>query len=63
MSALLNKDQKLIEKVCQELVKTERNFVLKKGETTVALQREQIEKDYDAFLTKAVETIIARKNT
>jgi hypothetical protein len=60
LTALKLNDPKIIEKVCTELLKTERNFVLKKGETTVGLQRETIERDYDAQLTKMLEAVLAR---
>jgi hypothetical protein len=60
MAATIHSDQKLLERVCLELVKTERNFILKKGETTVANQRELIEKDYDALISKTIETVAAR---
>lgn len=60
LTALRQNDPKLIDKICTELVKTERNFVLKKGETTVGLQRETIEREYDAQLNKTIETILAR---
>ncbi|WP_257170814.1 addiction module protein [Bradyrhizobium sp. SRS-191] len=60
LTALRQNDPKLIDKVCSELVKTERNFILKKGESTVALQRETIERDYDAQLNKTIETVLAK---
>ncbi|KWV58209.1 hypothetical protein AS156_36020 [Bradyrhizobium macuxiense] len=54
-------DTKAVEKIAFEFAKTERNFVLKKGETTVAIQRESFEKDYDAHLIKVVEAAVGKK--
>jgi len=61
IAALQHKDVKALEKLFMELMQTERNFILKKGETTVALQRDTIEKDYESQITKLVEAVLARK--
>jgi hypothetical protein len=47
-----------------ELVKTERNFVLKKGETTLSLRRDEIEQMSDSSVAKLIERIlILREST
>jgi hypothetical protein len=61
IAAMRQKDEKTIEKIAVELVKTERNFILKNGETTVAIQRETIEQDYDTRLNKTLEALLAKQ--
>jgi|tagenome__1003787_1003787.scaffolds.fasta_scaffold20947338_3 hypothetical protein len=61
VSSLHQKDGKIPEKLVLELAKTERNFILKKGETTVGIQRDMIERDYEAQIGKIVEAAIERK--
>jgi hypothetical protein len=51
------KDKNTVGKLCLELAKTERNFILKKGETTVALQRDDIERAYEDRLFAMVEKV------
>jgi hypothetical protein len=60
VSAMRTKDTKIVDKLCLELAKTERNFVLKKGESTVALQREGIERDYENRIFAMIEKIGSR---
>jgi hypothetical protein len=43
-SSILNADKETINEVIKELSKTERNFVIKKGETTIELERIRSEK-------------------
>ena len=62
-SAMRISSNKVIEKVCLELSKTERNFVLKKGETTVALKHEEIEKEYENKITGIVERTLRSQKT
>lgn len=53
-----------LDKMCMELVKTERNFVLKKGETTLSLRRDEIEQMSDSSVAKLIERIlISREST
>jgi hypothetical protein len=47
-----------LDKMCLELVRTERNFILKKGETTLSLRRDEIEQMSDSALTRLVERMI-----
>jgi hypothetical protein len=58
LAARAGKDAKTADKVCLELAKTERNFILKRGETTVALQRDEIERDYESRLITMIEKIL-----
>jgi len=62
-AALLSKDKKMIEKIAADLAKTERNFILKKGETTIGLRREEMEKDFDAMLSSSFEKIARSQKT
>jgi hypothetical protein len=55
LAAEQNKSQTLLKLVVDALTKTERNFVLKKGDTTVGLERERMEKNEILDLVK--ETI------
>jgi hypothetical protein len=60
-SVIRKGDKDAINKIALELVKSERNFILKKGESTVALQREVFERDYESLISKTVESVLARK--
>ncbi|NKL63314.1 hypothetical protein [Rhizobium leguminosarum] len=51
-----NKDA--VAKIAAELSKAERNFILKKGETTVGLQREEIEARYEAVVASKAEELL-----
>ena len=51
-----NKDA--VAKITAELSKAERNFILKKGETTVGLQREEIEARYEAAVAEKAENLL-----
>lgn len=44
-TALLINDNQVIKEVVSELVKTERNFIIKSGETTIELERAKLDKD------------------
>ncbi|GEO97832.1 hypothetical protein [Methylobacterium haplocladii] len=60
-SAILTDDKKLIGSICNEITKTERNFILKKGQTTVSLRRDEMEIQYENNLLAKVERIFAIK--
>ena len=49
------------DKVCLELAKTERNFVLKKGESTLFLRRDEIEQLSDSSVAKVVERVLVSR--
>ena len=44
------KSDKTVERLCLELIKIERNFILRKGETTIALASEELSLKYDGTL-------------
>lgn len=50
-------DEKIAAQILSTLVKVERNFRLKKGETTVGLQREELEARYEAAMMGHAEKI------
>jgi hypothetical protein len=52
-----------LDKMCLELVKTERNFVLKKGETTISLRRDEIEQMDDSSVAKLIENILNSRDS
>ena len=56
--ALATDDRELRVKVVAELCKTERNFILKKDETTVQLQQVKVEKDSAIDFAKAVSDMV-----
>jgi hypothetical protein len=49
-----------VDKICMELAKTERNFILKKGETTLSLRRDELEQPTDSTMAKLIERILKR---
>jgi hypothetical protein len=51
------------DKMCIELVKTERNFILKKGETTLSLRRDEIEQMTDATIAKIAEQFLSSRDS
>jgi len=55
--------KQIVEKLCFELVKTERNFILKKGETTLSLRREEIEQMNDSTVTKLIERVLGARES
>lgn len=57
VGAMQTKDNAVVGAICQDLAKTERNFVLKKGESTVALKRDEIERDYETRLFTLIEKL------
>ena len=52
-----------LDKICMELVKTERNFVLKKGESTLSLRRDEIEQMSDSSVAKIFERILSSRES
>lgn len=58
--ALESKNADAIKTISSELSKAERNFILKKGDTTVGLQREEIEARYEAMVATKAEALIDR---
>jgi hypothetical protein len=60
---LRTNDKRAIASICSEIAKTERNFLLKKGETTMSLRREEIERDYDLKLNALFKDVLERKLT
>lgn len=58
--ALTSNNADAVKTISAELAKTERNFILKKGESTVALQREEIEARYEAMVATKAEALIDR---
>ncbi len=55
-----SKDEKVGAQILAELIKVERNFRLKKGETTVALLREEIEARYESAVMGQAEKLVDR---
>jgi len=58
--ALSANDKELKTKVIAELCDTERNFVLKKGETTREIEQARLDKNAMVEMTNAVSDIIHR---
>ncbi|MBV9771447.1 MAG: hypothetical protein JOZ32_17885 [Bryobacterales bacterium] len=60
-AAMKNGDKATINKICLEMAKAERNFILKKGETTLALRTAEVEtaadKSMGAYLDKLIATL------
>lgn len=57
MTALASDDTSLLKPIIEQLATTERNFVLKKGETTIGLEREKMDRNEIIDLVR--ETIIS----
>jgi hypothetical protein len=55
--AFASDDKKLVDKSCLEMLKSERNFILKKGESTLSVMRDKIEQDYDSKIAHVIEKI------
>lgn len=56
--ALANNNGDAVTAIAAEMAKTERNFILKKDETTVGLQREEIEARYEAMVATKAENLL-----
>ena len=48
-AAFASGDKPTIKHMCNELIKTERNFILRKGETTIALRKDELEQQGDKY--------------
>ncbi|MGY5801884.1 hypothetical protein ACXHMN_11155 [Rhizobium sp. LEGMi12c] len=60
VAAIGSGDKKLLSTIATELSKTERNFILKKGETTINLQREQLELAQESALIEKITAMVRR---
>ncbi|MDN7430541.1 hypothetical protein [Burkholderia sp. AU45388] len=58
MCALESGEQEMLTPVITELSKTERNNILKKGQTTVEIEKERIQSDANKNLTSIVERLL-----
>lgn len=61
-AALRSGDKAIIEKMCAEMSKAERNFTLKKGESTIELRREEEASKHDPRLWALFEAIVREKS-
>lgn len=59
-TSIINADKSTINEVIKEISKTERNFVLKKGETTIELERLKSEKNENKSLIEFARSIITK---
>ena len=59
-SSIINADKSTINEVIKELSKTERNSTIKKGETTIELERLRREKNENKSLIELAKSIIAK---
>lgn len=59
-SSIINADKSTINEVIKELSKTERNFVIKKGETTIELERLRRKKNENKSLIEFARSIITK---
>jgi hypothetical protein len=57
-ACIQNGSKTVVERICMELAKTERNFILKKGETTLSLRQDEIELINDNNVSKLIERIM-----
>jgi hypothetical protein len=60
-TAFRSADVDAIKKACVEMLKVERNFILKKGETTLSLKKDEIEQEYDKNIISVLERFLAVK--
>jgi len=56
-AALMSGDKSTIKKLCEDLSKTERNFLLKKGETTINQKSLENEYERDQSLVSTIENL------
>lgn len=59
--AILAQDKKMIRVVIRELAKTERNFTLKKGETTIDIEKEKVDSSDIKGFIKGLQSLIKLK--
>ncbi|MCH7690367.1 MAG: hypothetical protein IIA17_04900, partial [candidate division Zixibacteria bacterium] len=57
-SAFFSKDDGALRTIIEELSRTERNFVLKKGETTVELERTRLDTDRTKEALKSMQGLL-----
>jgi hypothetical protein len=57
-AALMIGDKEIIKKICTEMSKIERNFILKKGETTISLRGEELEQLSDKSLIGLIDKVL-----
>ncbi|PRZ23283.1 hypothetical protein [Flavobacterium granuli] len=60
-TALFQDDKKMIKLCLIELIKTERNFILKKEDTTVELEKFKADKNDNQILASLLEKLLAKK--
>ena len=58
-SAFALNDKSALKRMCEELIKTERNFILRKGETTIGLRQDELEQQGDKAGLAVVEKVLA----
>jgi|SRR5271166_3052622 len=60
-AALLGGDKDAVKKISGDMSKTERNFILKRGETTLSLRSEEIEQINDKTIVGILERIFDQR--
>lgn len=55
------KSEDIIKELAMHLMKTERNFILEKGQTTVSIEKERLQKLSDSKITSVISDIIKLK--
>lgn len=60
-SAISSKNETIIQLAIEELAKTERNFILKKGESTIEIEKEKMDNRYSKNIIDALKDIIKSK--
>lgn len=60
--AFITKNEESMKEALKVLVETERNFILKKGETTVALEKAKSESESVRDIMKAIPTFLKKNN-
>jgi hypothetical protein len=60
-TALFQEDSETIKLCLSELIKTERNFIMKKDETTVELEKFKTDKNDNQILTSLLKKILSKK--
>ncbi|RUT68547.1 hypothetical protein D0817_20700 [Flavobacterium cupreum] len=60
-TALFQEDLKMIRLCLSELIKTERNFILKKDESTVEIEKFKVDKNDNQLIASLVEKLLMKK--
>ena len=55
------KSEDMIKELAMHLMKTERNFILEKGQTTVSIEKDRLQNLSDSKLTNIISEIIKLK--